>query len=348
MINIYILIVLEAVVIYLGGHLLFPLNLKFSHKLKLIAYPNERRINKKPIPEAGGLCFALPILIAQATFGIFSGNVAIGKMLLELAGVGFLALLFGLWDDRYESRARYKLIWQICLAVIMYLCGYKVLYLTNPFGNEFVLDWLAFPVTIFWYLLMFNAINFIDGLDGLACGITIIVCAVLLTIGIKDKNQMVIALSSYLIAGNLAFLHYNFYPAKIFMGETGALFIGLNLAAISTATTAQYKGITSMTLMVPLAALAVPVLDIILAIFRRLRLGNIFQADKKHIHHTMLEFGFSQRTIAIIVYFVTLMFGLIAIGFSFSSKKVLFTLLLGLFAFMVILAYLLMRQEQKK
>ena len=104
------------------------------------------------------------------------------------------------------------------------------------------------------------AINFIDGLDGLACGITIIVSAVLIVIGIKEQNELVIAISSFLLAGNLAFLRYNFYPAKIFMGETGALFIGLNIAAISTAGTSQYKGITSITLMVPLAVMAVPLI----------------------------------------------------------------------------------------
>lgn len=103
-----------------------------------------------------------------------------------------------------------------------------------------------------------------------------------------------------------------------------------------------------MTLMIPLAALAVPFLDVVLAISRRLRIGNIFSADKAHIHHIMLAFGFSQRTISIIVYIITLLFGLIAIGFSFSSKKILFSVLLGLLALMVILAYLFMQQEKNK
>jgi UDP-GlcNAc:undecaprenyl-phosphate GlcNAc-1-phosphate transferase len=346
--HIYLLIIIEALAIYLLVHVLMPINLRLSRRLDIVAHPNERRIHKTSIPEAGGLSFAIPVVIMQATFGLVSGNNVMGKMLLQLSGVGLLALLLGLWDDKYESRARLKLLWQICLGVFMYFVGYRVLYLTNPLGEHFVLGWMSFPITVLWYMMVLNAINLIDGIDGLASGISLIVCAVLLIVGIKEQNELVIAISSFLLAGNAAFLWYNFFPAKIFMGETGALFIGLNIAAISTAGSSQFKGITTMTMMIPLAVMAVPLLDVGLAIFRRLRGGNIFRADKAHIHHTMLAFGFSQKTISIIVYIVTLLFGLIAIGFSFSSKKILFSVLLGLLALMVVIAYILMRQEQKK
>lgn len=346
--TLYLLIVIEVVLIHLLTHLLLPLNIKFSQRFNIIAQPGERRIHKTAIPEAGGLCFAIPIIIAQASFGLLSGDSAMGRMLLQLSGVGLLALALGLWDDRYESHANYKLLWQLSIGVIMYFIGYRVLFLTNPFGEPFVLGWLSFPVTLLWYLVILNAINLIDGLDGLASGISVIVSAVLLIVGIKEGNDLVITICAFLIAGNTAFLFYNFFPAKIFLGETGALFIGLNIAAISTAGSSQFKGITSMTLMIPLTVMAVPLLDVALAILRRLRFGNIFLADKAHIHHTMLAFGFSQKTISIIVYIVTLLFGLIAIGFSFSSKKILFTVLLGLLALMVVIAYMLMRQEQMK
>ncbi len=343
-----LLVLIEFVLIHLLTHLLLPFNIKFSRKFKIMAEPNERRIHKVAIPEAGGLCFAIPIIVAQASFGLFSGDPAMGRMLLQLSGVGLLTLLFGIWDDRYESSATLKLLGQISIGVVMYFIGFRVLFLTNPLGEHFVLGWLSFPVTIMWYLMILNAINLIDGLDGLASGISIIVCAVLLIVGIQENYSLVIVICSYLIAGNTAFLFYNFFPARIFLGDTGALFIGLNIAAISTAGSSQFKGITSMTLMIPLAVLAVPLLDVALAVFRRIRVGNIFKADKAHIHHTMLAFGFSQKTISIIVYIVTLLFGLIAIGFSFSSKKVLFSVLLGLMALMVVIAYALMRQERNK
>jgi UDP-GlcNAc:undecaprenyl-phosphate/decaprenyl-phosphate GlcNAc-1-phosphate transferase len=185
-------------------------------------------------------------------------------------------------------------------------------------------------------------------MDGLATGISAIVSLVLLIVGIREQNVLVISLSGFLLSGCLAFLYYNFHPARIFLGETGVQFIALNIAAISTAGSAQFKGITSMTMMIPLAALGIPLLDVVLAVFRRIRVGNIFTADKSHIHHTMLAFGLSQRTISIIVYFITMLFGLIAIGFSFTDKKVLFTLLMVLLALIVIVAYILMRMEHKK
>lgn len=338
-------IVLAACFIQLLTHLLMPWNLRFSRLHGIIALPGERRIHETSIPEAGGLSFALPVILMQAIFALAFWHIEMGRLFFELAAIGVLALTFGLLDDRFESRPWQKFIGQIILGVIMYVIGYRVLFLTNPLGSHFILGWMSFPVTVLWYVIVINAINFIDGLDGLATGIAAIVSAVLLVVGLRYQNFLVISLSAFLLSGTLAFLFYNFHPAKIFLGETGTQFIALNIAAISTAGSAQFKGITSMTMMIPLAALGIPLLDVLLAVFRRIRVGNIFTADKLHIHHAMLAFGLSQRTISIIVYFITLLFGLIAIGFSFTDKKVLFTLLMSLLALIVIIAYILMRRE---
>lgn len=341
-------ILLAAIAIHVLTHLLIPLNKRFALKHQLLALPSERRIHKKVIPEAGGLSFGLPIIAMQYIFACIFRHSEMGWLFMELASVGILALVFGLIDDRFESRAKHKIIWQLALGVIMYIFGYRIFYLTNPWGEPFILGWLSFPLTVLWYVVVINAINFIDGMDGLATGIAAIVCVVLLVVGIREQNTLVISLAAFLLSGCLAFLYYNFHPAKIFLGETGTQFIALNIAAISTAGAAQFKGITSMTMMIPLAALGIPILDVILAIFRRIRVGNIFTADKSHIHHTMLALGLSQRTISLIVYFVTALFGLIAIGFSLNYKKVLFTLLLVILALIVIIAYILMRMEHKK
>lgn len=345
-------LIIQIVALSLGlhllTHLLVPLNIRLSYKLGIVAYPNARRIHNKTMPEAGGLSFALPMLVALIAFGLMNLNEPFGKMLFMLAGVGFLTLIFGVLDDRYESPARYKLIWQVALGVLMYMIGFRISTLTNPLGPELSLGWLSFPSTLIWYLIVLNAINLIDGIDGLAAGICSIVCAVLMLVGIKEHNVLVTSLCAFLLAGNLAFLRFNFHPAKIFLGETGAQFNGLIIAAISTAGTTQFKGITSMTLMIPLSVLAIPLIDMVLAVFRRIGMGSIFAADKAHLHHTMLALGLSQKVISIIVYSVTLMFGLIAIGFSFSSKKILFSVLLGLLTLMVIVAYILMRMEKRK
>lgn len=341
-------IILSCVLIFLLTQLLVPLNIRFSILHGIIAQPNERRIHKRSTPEAGGLSFGLPIIAMQLLLASFTRGQEISRLLFELSAVSVLALTLGLLDDRFESPARHKFFWQIILGIIMYVIGYRVHFLTNPLGEHFILGWMSFPITVLWYIVVINAINLIDGMDGLATGIAAIVCLVLLTVGILEKNLLVICLSSFLVAGLLAFLRFNFYPAKIFLGETGTQYIALNIAAISTAGASQFKGITSMTLIIPLAALAIPLLDVLLAITRRIRVGNIFKADKAHIHHTMLAFGLSQRTISIIVYFITFLFGLIAIGFSFTDKKILFSLLMLLLALVVIIAYILMRMEQKK
>lgn len=341
-------IILAALAVQIMTHLLVPLNIRFSKRFGIVAEPSERRIHRNPIPEGGGLSFAMPMIIAQLIAGILMFQGPAGNMLKELAGVGFMTLLLGLIDDKYESRASFKLGGQIIIAILMYYIGFRVEFLTNPLGNDFMLRWLSFPITIIWYLVVLNAINLIDGMDGLATGICGIVALVLMIVGLRGENVQVVFLSALLLSGCIGFLRYNFFPARIFLGDTGALFIGLNIAAISTAGAEQFKGITSMTLMIPLAVMAIPVLDVFLAIFRRIRMGNIFKADKAHIHHMMLAQGLSQRLISIIVYIVTMLFGLIAIGFSFSSKKILFSVLLGVLSTMVIIAYIFMHQEHNK
>ena len=343
-----LLIIFLSLGIFLLTHLLVPLNIRLSKRFGILALPNERKIHTQAIPEAGGLSFALPIMLAQLVLGLTLLPDLSGRMMLQLAGVEAIALILGVMDDHHDSRAGLKLLFQTLIGVVMYAIGFRVVSLTNPFGAEIVLYWASFPVTLLWYLVVMNAVNLIDGIDGLASGICVIVCAVLLSVGVKEHNLLVTALSAFLLAGNLAFLRFNFHPAKIFLGDTGSLFNGLVIAAISTAGTQQYKGITSMTLIIPLSVLAIPLIDTALAVFRRLRLGNIFIADKAHLHHAMLGLGLSQKAIALTAYVVTLLFGLIAIGFSFSTKRILFSVLFGLLVLGVILAYVLMRHGRKK
>ncbi len=346
--SVIVKILLGSLLIHSLTHVLVPLNIWFSRRYGIIAKPSERRVHTTRIPEAGGLSFALPIILAQVGLGIAILPDVMGRMLIQLAAVAMLTLFIGVMDDRYESKARFKLLWQIGVAVLMYLIGFRVDVLTNPLGQDILLGWLSFPVTLIWYLVVMNAINLIDGIDGLASGICVIVCGVLLIVGGSEGNLLVVALSAFLLAGNLAFLRFNFFPATIFLGDTGALFNGLIIAAISAAGATQFKGITSMTMMIPLSVLAIPLIDVVLAVFRRIRMGSIFAADKAHIHHTMLAFGLSQKMISLIVYMVTLLFGLIAIGFYFSSKKILFSVLLGVLILMVVAAYVMMRLEKNK
>ena len=340
----YLILFLFSLVI---TYILVPINIKFSKKQKLISYPYTRGIHSVPTPIAGGLSFGIPIIIIQ--FLIYFIFPELGSQFLYLSVGGSLMLLLGFLDDKTKLSAKYKLIFQIVIITIIYFSGFSIKLLTNPFGSTIILGYFSYPVTIMWFLLVVNAFNLIDGLDGLASGIALIVATVLLSVGILKSNQIIIFSSLALIGANLAFLKYNFYPARIFMGDTGSLFLGFNIAAISIIGNAEFKGITSMTLLVPIIALAIPIMDTIYAILRRAnKKKNIFQADKEHIHHKLHEIGLSQKNIALISYFITLLFGLIAFGFSFSSKKVLLSILLFLLFILIIVVYNIFKKEFKK
>ncbi|MBM4403970.1 MAG: undecaprenyl/decaprenyl-phosphate alpha-N-acetylglucosaminyl 1-phosphate transferase [Candidatus Cloacimonetes bacterium] len=343
-------IIVSALVVFTGTLLIVPANIRFSRRYGFLAKPDERRIHLHTQPEAGGLSFGIIIVLAQLILGLLNlgTDPQFAQNFLSIGALGIVALTLGLFDDKYESRARFKILWQIALGLAMYTLGYRISQITNPLGDSFALGWMSLPVTVFWFVMIINAINFIDGIDGLAGGIAIISAAVLLTFGIREANHTVIGITSLLIAGNLAFLRYNFHPARIFMGDTGAIFIGLNLAAVSCAGTAQFKGITTMTIIIPITVMSIPVIDVILAVFRRLGTGRIFKPDKAHLHHMMLSVGLSHRSIALILYSVTFLFGLVATGFALSSHKLLFAILAGLMMASVIIAYILLHKENHR
>ena len=272
-------------------------------------------------------------------------SVAFKVLILALGGL--IIFFLGYLDDKKKITAKYKLLFLIIIALIMCLSGFRIELLTNPFGSDIDPGLFSYPLTIIWFLLVINAFNLIDGLDGLASGICMIVALVLLAVGIKKNNIILIFLSIPFIGTNLAFLKYNFYPAKIFLGDTGSLFIGLNIAGITVIGTSQCKGIATTTMLIPISALVIPISDTVLTIFRRIKgKKNIFLADKEHLHHKLVDLGFSQKTINLICYFITFLFGLIAFGFSFTAKEILLGILLLLFLLvLVILIFIVYKQE---
>ena len=325
-------------------YLLVPLNIRFSKKRNLLDFPHARGLHEKEVPLSGGFSFALPIIFLQVVFSLFYHEF--NTQILSLALCGTAIMILGYFDDRNKITANYKLFFQILIVIVMYVLGFKIKLLTNPFGSDIMLKGLSFPFTIAWFLLVINAFNLIDGLDGLASGIAFIVATVLFAVGIVYSNNLIIMLTLTIMGSCLAFLKFNFYPAKIFMGDTGSLFIGFNIAAVSVIGTGQYKGITTMTLLIPIISLIIPLGDTFMTIFRRVKKKkNIFLADKEHLHHEMMKLGYTQKTIAIICYFVTFLFGLIAFGFSLASKQFLLGILTFLVLFLLILFYLLLKRE---
>lgn len=326
--------------------ILVPFNIKFSLKNGFIAHPNDRTIHADKFPHSGGLSFALPIILFETVLLIFKSNHLDNVQFRNLILGSLLILITGLLDDRKNISARHKFILQVIIVSLMYFLGNRITNLTNPFGPELELGLLSFPFTLFWYLIIINAMNLIDGMDGLAAGITIIVCGVLTIAGFKYQNFNVILPSILLLSGCLGFLRYNFYPASIFMGDTGSLFIGFQLATISIIGVGQLKGVTAMTLLIPVTVLFIPIFDTLSAITRRIKKKkNIFHADKEHIHHRLLDIGFSQRMVFIITVFITFLFSLISLGYMFNSKKIMIVLLILIAVVLGFSFYYLLKKE---
>ncbi|MDD3050482.1 MAG: MraY family glycosyltransferase [Candidatus Cloacimonetes bacterium] len=312
----------------------------------MIDLPQDRKIHLSAMPLSGGLSFAIPMILAPIAIALIIQDNSSKMILLSVASL--LMVVIGTIDDKIHMSAYIKLLFQLILSFALYVGGFRIEMLTNPLGSDISLGFFSLPFTITWIILIINATNLIDGLDGMAAGIALIVNLTLFAVSINLYNIYLILLTSASIGCYLAFLRFNFHPAKIFMGDAGSMLIGLNIAAISIMGNAQLKGITAMTLLIPIASLFIPIVDTMLAVQRRLRKKkNIFIADKEHFHHRMLEFGFSQKTIALISYFITLLFGLIGFGFSFSTKRILLVILFLLFSLFFIVFYRIIKRRKK-
>ena len=328
-------------------YLLVPLNIRLSKRYGLVDHPKIRSIHKKSIPLAGGLSFIFVIVLSELLL-IFLFK-SFEKKLVYLAVSGLIISIFGIYDDAKSSSPYLKLLVQIFVITLLYFAGFKITEITNPFGNiDFNVSYLSMPVTFVWFIVIMNAINLIDGLDGLAAGIVFFTMLILTIIGNLNRFIIISLISSAIAGAMLAFLRYNFSPAKIFMGDTGSLFLGLNIAAISIFRYAEFKRFTAMTLLIPISVLILPISDMIIAIVRRVKnKQNIMLADKEHIHHQLLKLGLSQKNIAIISYIITLVFGLIAVGFSFAPKDIHILILLVLFS-LIFIGYFIISKENKK
>jgi UDP-GlcNAc:undecaprenyl-phosphate GlcNAc-1-phosphate transferase len=278
--------------------------------------PNWRKVNKKPMPLVGGLAIYLGFIVACALV-LPKSPVAVNneKLLGFLAG-SFIILLVGITDDIKGLSARRKLFYQMAAALLAYISGYSIIKVSNILGGAFHAPAIiSMTLTVIWIIGFTNAINLMDGLDGLAAGVSAIIAASLFFAGIRSNNIIVSLLAIGIAGSTLGFLPYNFYPAKIFMGDTGSMFLGFALSLISIE--AAHKGATFVTLLIPIIAMGVPTVDTGLSIIRRLIKGNgVFKADKEHIHHKLLVREGAQRPAVITLYLLTGSFGLIAIALS--------------------------------
>ena len=328
--------IIGAFISYLLGVFIVPFVIDWSQKEGLVDLPGERKIHKAPISRLGGIAIWLSTMLTFL-FLVLLSYYPYGSLLSGILLGGSLMFLLGLIDDIYNLDAKFKLIIQLSIATIVYLLGVKIDTLFNPFGNAIDLGLLSYPITILWIVGVTNAVNFIDGVDGLAGSvITVNSVALALVAVAMTPAQPIMALIAFILAGSmLAFLTFNFNPAKIFMGDSGALFSGFLLATLSIA--GVMKGAT-LAILLPFLVLAVPIMDITYSSLRRIMKGKSpFVADAEHIHHKLLKAGFSQKITVAILTSVAIVGGAIATYFS-GIVKHYFTYIAVLIAIMIILS----------
>jgi UDP-GlcNAc:undecaprenyl-phosphate/decaprenyl-phosphate GlcNAc-1-phosphate transferase len=286
---------------------------QLSFKLGAVAPPGGRNIHDRPTARLGGLALAAGFLVSAVAFALL-GRAASHDgfptaQLVGLIAVGLLTAVLMLVDDLRQMPARYKFASQLLLAALVPAIGISIHFINFGGGHVLQLGLLAFPVTVIWLLGMQNTMNLLDGVDGLAAGVAAIVAGALLLAAVNRETQnpeqlTVVLLCAALVGACAGFLLFNFHPARIFMGDNGSHFLGMMLGIISIFGIA--KGEVVLALVVPLAALAFPIVDTGLAIVRRRRQGiSIGHPDTEHIHHQLLDFGLSQRETCLVFYSAT-------------------------------------------
>lgn len=260
-----------------------------------------RKMHVGAIPRLGGIAifisFALPFV-----FSLSRGDWDdFHRQMVLIMTAALMVFVIGVWDDIKGASIVSRLLVEFAAAFLVYAAGMRIDYITNPFGQPLALGWLSLPVTLLWIVVITNAINLIDGLDGLAAGtgIMVILTMVLLNWGNPDLHQALIMFT--LLGALLGFLVYNFPPASIFMGDSGSLFLGFFLASFSIKT--GFKATAAAAMLVPVLAFAVPLLDMVYAVLRRWHRGlPLGTADREHIHHKMMEKGMARRKVVLIFY----------------------------------------------
>lgn len=324
---------LPLVVSFVVTVLATPLSIIFIKKLKLLDDPKKRShpgvIHKKPIPRGGGI----PLLLGVVIAGIFF--LPVNSLTVALFVASLLALLVGVFDDKYDISPYIRFGFNIICALIVVYSGISISFITNPFGGILHLDTISLPflplvglsfsniITIIWIVWVTNMLNWSKGVDGQMPGIVAISGAVIgilsLRFPLSDQSTFIAATLSFLITGSsLGFLIFNFYPAKIFPGY-GATAIYFLLSVVSI--------LSGSKLATAIIVMGVPLIDGIITIGRRILTGHSpFLHDNKHLHHLLLQLGMGQRRIALFYWFVSAILGIIAL--NLESKEKLFAIVM--------------------
>ena len=298
-----------------------------------------RRVHNGSIPRLGGVGIYLAFYLPFLGFLFYQNRISNFlfsdiRQFLGLLICSTIILGLGIYDDIKGANAGKKLTVQTIAAIILYFFGFEIQIITNPFGSAIHLGWLSLPVTVFWLVGLSNAFNLIDGIDGLASGVAFFATSALLAVALFLGNILPSLFTAALAGATLGFLRYNFNPARIFMGDSGSLFLGFTIAAISIHGSA--KAHAAVAILIPIVALGLPIMDTLLAIARRVYRGlPIPTADREHIHHKLIQYGFSHRRTAFVLYGFCIVLSSLAVLLTISSTVLVGIILafLGLFVF---------------
>ena len=309
-----------------------PIAKKIAIHVDALDIPNERKVHTKPMPRMGGLAIFSAFLIGYMLFGemtIQMNSILIGS---------FIILLTGIIDDINPLTPRDKLIGECLSALVITFYGEILLSNITFFGLNIEFGLFAYPITLIFIIACMNIINLIDGLDGLASGISSIFFMTIIVICFFQGRTVGLdfTITLIMLGSTLGFLVHNFYPAKIFLGDSGALFLGFIISVISLL---GFKGTILTSVFVPLLILAVPILDTFFAILRRLfHHHKISDADKLHLHHQLLGMKFSHRNTVLIIYGVNILFAIASIFFLLGSEINLY-IRIGIYVLLFILVF---------
>ncbi len=306
-----------------------PLVKVLSVKVGAVDVPKDgRRMHDHPIPRMGGLAIFFGFIVAMLLFV----HLDAAKKGMLLGAV--IVVVLGILDDKYALPAKPKFLVQIGAALIAVLSGNRIEVLSNPniFSENPVweLGVLSIPITVIWIVAITNAVNLIDGLDGLACGVSTISAATMLVIALIVSEQDVALMMAALAGACIGFLPYNFNPAKIFMGDTGATFLGFIMATVSV--NGMFKQYAIISFVVPFLMLGLPIFDVCFAVVRRVSHGQSPMApDRGHVHHRLIDMGFSQKQAVGVLYVISAILGLSAVVLTATNavKAMVFLVAMG-------------------
>lgn len=305
-------IILLALISLIVALIITPILIKISLKINATDKPNHRKVHTKPIPTLGGIgifiSFIIGILILQPT----------SEYHLAIISGAFLIIALGLLDDLYDLSPRIKFLIQIVAALlVVFWGGLQVEFINLPFGGQIEFGLLSSLITVFWIVGITNAMNLIDGLDGLAAGVSSIALITIAGMAMIMGDAYSTTIAMVLFFSVLGFLPYNFFPAKIFMGDTGALFLGYMISVLALL---GFKNVTIISFIIPIFILAVPISDTLIAMVRRyINKQPVSSPDSFHLHHRLIEFGLSHKQTVLFIYALSIMFSIAAILFSMTT-----------------------------